>query len=379
MKDLSIYIHIPFCESKCHYCDFVSFPKKFKNLEEYFHCLIIELSLYKEKLNGYKVKTIFIGGGTPSAIDAKHISQVLDYIYSNFNTYNDMEISIEINPGTINLDKLKAYKESGINRISIGLQTLNNDILKVLGRIHTAEDFYQSYKMVEEVGFENINVDLIFDLPDQTLDLGMKDVETLVDLGVKHISYYSLIIEPGTLIDRWNQEDKLNLLDEDNERRLYHKVKKYLMDKGYNHYEISNFALDGYKCSHNMAYWKIKPYLGVGLNSHSNLFGKRFSNTSDLDSYIEILSEDKLPIVEEEIIDNATEMSEFCIFGLRLIEGIDKEEFRNRFELDIDELYKNSIEEHRNNGLLIDDGKYLRLSDKGLDLANLVELDFLPL
>ena len=378
MKDLSIYIHIPFCESKCHYCDFVSFPKKFKNLEEYFHCLIIELSLYRKKLSDYKVKTIFFGGGTPSAIDAKYISKVLDYIYGNFNTYDEIEISIEINPGTIDLDKLNIYKESGINRISIGLQTLNNDILRILGRIHNAEDFYQSYKMVQDVGFKSTNVDLIFDLPNQTLEKGMKDVEVLVDLGVKHISYYSLIIEPGTLIDQWWQEDKLNLLDEDSERRLYHNVREYLRNQGYNHYEISNFALDGYKCSHNMAYWRIKPYLGVGLNSHSNLFGKRFSNTPDLGIYIERLSKYESPIVEEEIIDKETEISEFCIFGLRLIEGINKEEFKDRFKEDINHLYKESIEKHKSNGLLIDDDEYLRLSDRGLDLANIVEIDFLP-
>ncbi len=378
MKDLSLYIHIPFCEKKCNYCDFVSFPKQFKNLEFYINSLLIELSLYKEELQDYKVKTIFIGGGTPSAIDAKYIKIVLNYIYDNFNTHDEMEVSIELNPGSLDMGKLTTYRESGINRISIGLQTFNNDILQKLGRIHTAEDFYKSYDMARESGFDNINVDLIFDLPDQTIKDGIKDVENLIDLGVNHISYYSLIIEPGTLMDKWHQENKLNLLDEDSERLLYHQAKDYLKSSGYDHYEISNFALDGSRCQHNMTYWKINSYLGLGLSSHSNLKGKRFFNTSNMNDYIEKLSDFTLPIVEEEIIDKETEMAEFCIFGLRLIKGIDMLEFKNRFNIDIEDLYGDAIKKHKGNGLLLEEENHIRLSDKGLDLANLVEVDFLP-
>ncbi|MDR7870191.1 MAG: radical SAM family heme chaperone HemW [Tissierellaceae bacterium] len=378
MKDLSLYIHIPFCERKCNYCDFVSFPKQFKEAEYYINNLITELSIYKEELQDYKIKTIFIGGGTPSAIDAEYINRILDYIYNNYNTHDEMEISIELNPGTIDKEKLIIYKESGINRVSLGLQTLDNNILKKLGRIHSAEDFYESYKLLKEVGFENVNVDLIFDLPDQTVDMGMKDIKTLVDLGVKHISYYSLIIEPGTLMHKWYQENKLNLLDEDSERKLYHSVKEYLKDRGYIHYEISNFASNGYQCNHNMAYWMIKPYLGLGLSSHSNLCGKRFSNTSNLNEYIEKLSRGVLPVQEDESIDKETEIAEFCIFGLRLIKGIDKNQFKNRFNLDINDLYRDAIKKHKESGLLMEDDNFIRLSDKGLDLANLVEVDFLP-
>ena len=378
MVDLSIYIHIPFCSSKCYYCDFTSFSNQKSRIEEYINSLIIELSLYKEELKNYKIKTIFIGGGTPSAIDAKYIYRVLEYIYKNFNTYEDMEITMELNPGTLELDKLKIYKEANINRISIGLQTLNHNILKKLGRIHSAEDFFHSYDMLNRAGFENINVDLIFNLPDQRIAMGMKDVETLVKLGVKHISYYSLIIEPGTLMNKWHQQNKLKLLDEDSERKLYHNVKDYLKDQGYIHYEISNFAMKDHECLHNLVYWKIKPYLGVGLSSHSFINKKRFWNTNNLNDYIEKLNKKILPIKEEEAISKEIEIAEACIFGLRLVEGIDKREFNNRFDVDIKSLYENSINKHKKAGLLYEDENSLRLTDRGLDLANLVEIDFLP-
>lgn len=378
MQDISIYVHIPFCSSKCYYCDFTSFTNQKSRIEEYINSLITELSIYKEKLEDYRIKTIFIGGGTPSVIDAKYIYKVLEYIYRNFNTHEDMEITMEINPGTLDREKLNIYKEANINRMSIGLQTFNNDILNKLGRIHSAEDFFRSYDILNRVGFENINVDLIFNLPDQTIAMGMKDVETLVNLGVKHISYYSLIIEPGTLMYERHLQNKLKLLDEDSERKLYHNVKEYLKDNGYVHYEISNFSMKDHECLHNLVYWKIKPYLGVGLSSHSFINRKRFWNTNNLNDYIEKLNKNILPIKEEELISKEIEIAEACIFGLRLVEGIDKRDFNNRFDIDIKSLYDNSINKHKEAGLLYEDENYLKLTDRGLDLANLVEIDFLP-
>lgn len=378
MRDISIYIHIPFCESKCFYCDFTSFSGKQDIVKDYMESLIRELSLYKEKLVSYGVRTIFFGGGTPSSIDPKYIRDVLNYIYDNFNTHHDMEISIELNPGTVTMEKLRIYKEAGINRISMGLQTLNDDILKKLGRVHTKNDFLDSYSMIKAIGFENINIDLIFNLPNQTVVEGLKDIETLVDLGVRHISYYSLIIEPGTQIYKWYEEGRLKLLDEDSERELYHKVVTYLKERGYNHYEISNFALKGYECKHNMVYWNINPYIGVGLSSHSNIDHKRFYNTSILNTYIQSLKKGMLPIEDEEIINKEVEIAEFCIFGLRLVEGIHKKGFKERFKTDISIIYKEIIEKHKKNGLLYEDEDYLKLTNRGLDLANIVELDFLP-
>ncbi|MGI6382383.1 MAG: radical SAM family heme chaperone HemW [Tissierellaceae bacterium] len=378
MEDLSIYIHIPFCNSKCYYCDFISFTGQENKVEAYISSLITELSLYKKDLKEYKIKTIFIGGGTPSAIDPIYIYRVLDYLYSNFNTHEDMEVSIELNPGTLSLEKLNIYKQAGINRVSIGLQTFNNNILGSLGRRHHAEEFFSSLDMVKEVGFNNINVDLIFGLPDQNLTDGMIDITTLVQLGVHHISYYSLIIEPNTPMYKWHQEGKLHLMDEDSERKLYHQVKEFLKYEGYVHYEISNFSLDGYQCKHNMVYWNIKPYLGVGLSSHSYLMGKRFWNTSKLNDYLDSLSEGNLPVEDEELISKEIEIAEYCIFGLRLIQGINKREFFNRFGVDLRDIYGHTIEKHKKAGLLIEDDRYLRLTDRGLDLANLVEVDFLP-
>jgi len=378
MEDISIYIHIPFCTSKCHYCDFASFPGKFHLVEDYIKSLIIELDSYKDRLKNYKVRTIFIGGGTPSAIDGKYIYRILEHIQKNFNIHRQMEVSLEANPKTLDGEKLKIYREAGINRISLGLQTLNDGILKKLGRSHDKKDFFHSYDLLEAVGFENINVDLIFNLPDQTLEDGIKDVTSLVQLGIKHISYYSLIIEPNTPIYNWYHDGKIKLLDEDDERRLYHQVRAYLREKGYNHYEISNFAYNGYECKHNLVYWKVKPYIGLGLASHSYFNNRRFSNTTDLKEYIQTLSSNSLPIVEEEYIDKKLEIAEYCILGLRLIRGIDKREFTDRFKFNIKDIYGEIIEKHKKNGLVVEDERTLRLSDKGLDLANLVEVDFLP-
>ena len=289
-----------------------------------------------------------------------------------------MEVSLEANPKTLDGEKLKIYREAGINRISLGLQTLNDGILKKLGRSHDKKDFFHSYDLLEAVGFENINVDLIFNLPDQTLEDGIKDVTSLVQLGIKHISYYSLIIEPNTPLYNWYHDGKIKLLDEDDERRLYHQVRAYLREKGYNHYEISNFAYNGYECKHNLVYWKVKPYIGLGLASHSYFNNRRFSNTTDLKEYIQTLSSNSLPIVEEEYIDKKLEIAEYCILGLRLIRGIDKREFTDRFKFNIKDIYGEIIEKHKKNGLVVEDERTLRLSDKGLDLANLVEVDFLP-
>ncbi len=378
MKDLSIYIHIPFCSSKCHYCDFTSFAGQTNRVEEYIESLIVELSIYKDDLEDYKINTIFIGGGTPSLIDAKYIYKLLAYIYNNFNISKDMEVTMELNPGTVEVEKINIYKEAGINRISIGLQTFNNNTLKKLGRTHSADDFLRTYHMLNSAGFENINVDLMFNLPDQTISDGIKDIESLVSLGVKHISYYSLIIEPGTLMDKFYQDNQLQLLDEDSERKLYHNVRDYLIENGYNHYEISNFSMKDYECKHNMVYWEIKPYIGIGLSSHSYFKNKRFWNTNNLNDYIEGLKKGILPVIDDEIITKKIEMAETCIFGLRLVEGIGKKDFKDRFGIDVGVLYRESIDKHKKNGLLYEDNNYLKLTDKGLDLANIVEVDFLP-
>lgn len=377
MKDLSLYIHIPFCMSKCYYCDFTSFPNNKEKIQGYIDSLIKELELYKERIKDYNINTIFIGGGTPSCIDANYIYKILEYINCNFNVSKTCEISIETNPGTLNKEKVKIYKESGINRVSMGVQSLKEDLLKVIGRIHNADDFYKSLELLRKANFNNINVDLMFGLPGQTLDMVLDSLKKVVELNIEHISYYGLILEENTKLYNMYNQGKINLPNEDVERDMYHKTREYLINRGYEHYEISNYALSNYECKHNLTYWNVMPYLGVGLGSHSNIEGKRFWNTIHIDKYIEKLKENIIPIEDEEIIDINTEIEEFCILGLRKIQGIDKKQFKLRFNNEIETIYKDIINKHVNNGLVINSEDFISLTNRGLDLANLVEMDFL--
>lgn len=377
MLKISLYIHIPFCEKKCYYCDFVSFPGNSK-VDLYMDNLIKELGLYKDRLASYEIDTIFIGGGTPTSIDPVHIESLMDYINKNFNTKNLREITIEGNPGTINNEKAAIYKKIGINRISLGLQSLNNNLLKAIGRIHTAEEFIDSFKILREAGFNNINVDLMFGLPSQTLADLLDTITEVVDLGVDHISLYSLIIEEDTLINKWNSKGLLDMPKEDLEREMYHKSLELLEMKGYGQYEISNFAKPGYKCKHNLVYWRVESYLGLGLASHSNLFQRRFWNVSKLNSYNHLLASGNTPIEGQEEIHKEMEIAEYIILGLRLNMGIIKSEFKNRFNLDISNMYRGVIDKYVNNGLLYEDESCIKLTSRGRDFSNIVEVDFMP-
>ena len=376
MKEISLYIHIPFCISKCYYCDFSSFPGINHKIDPYIDSLIIELGLYKERLKDYNIKTIFIGGGTPSSIDPKHINRIMDYIYNNFNCGKVGETTIESNPGTLSKEKIEIYKKSGINRVSMGAQTLDDDLLKSIGRSHKVEDIYESFRLLRKSGIDNINIDLMFGLPGQSNNDVISSLDKVIKLGVEHISYYGLILEEGTYLNELYNKGKLKLPSEEEEREMYHKSTEYLIKNGYKHYEISNYALDGYESKHNNVYWDVLPYLGIGLSSHSNLEGKRFWNTSHMDLYIEKLENGNLPIENEELIPREMEISEYCILGLRKIRGIDKIEFKNRFGVEIEELYMDEIKKHVKSGLLLNNIANLQFSKKGLDLSNQVEVDF---
>lgn len=379
MKDLALYIHIPFCEKKCYYCDFTSFPEMTSEISQYIDYLIKELSLYKEKIGDkYNISSIFIGGGTPSSINENYIEQILNYVFLNYNTKEDIEVSIEVNPGSVSLEKAKKYKAIGINRVSIGLQSLNDDLLKSIGRIHNAEDFYKSYKILKDVGFDNINIDLMFALPDQSLKDLLLTLEQVVKLDISHISLYSLILEEGTKFYKMHEMGKLNMPSEEEDRDMYHKSVQFLKSNGYEHYEISNFSKRNSKCKQNMTYWKVNPYIGLGINSHSNLDNKRFSNVSDFKNYYFKLEKNEFPLHEIEDIANEMEIVEYIILGLRLIEGIDKDEFKRRFKEDIDHLYREQILKNIKNGLLVECENHIKLTDLGLDLSNQVELDFFP-
>lgn len=376
MKAFSLYIHIPFCKSKCHYCDFTSFLCNNETMSKYIKNLMVELSIYKERLKEYRISTIFIGGGTPSTIDAKYIEEILNYIYDNYNTDLLEEISIEINPGTIDEYKVKKYKKLGINRISLGVQSINDKILKSIGRSHNVQDVYSSIDILKNQGFNNINADLIFSLPGQTIEDIEYSLREIIRLELEHISLYSLIIEDDTPLGRLYNRGLVEYIDEDLDREIYHKSIEILKNAGYEHYEVSNFAKNNKKCLHNLAYWRIQPYLGVGLSSHSNLFSERFYNYSDMSKYNESLSTGNLPLEGRELIDKETEIGEYMIMGLRLIQGVNIREYQERFSEDIYSRYGQVISKHKANELLRDSDGHLSLTKKGLDLANLVEVDF---
>jgi len=378
MKDLGLYIHIPFCNKKCYYCDFLSFSNKDHKVEEYINALILELSLYIDKLKDYKIRTIFIGGGTPSLIDPRYVERLLQFIYKNFNANDIEEVTIEVNPGTLTSYKAQIYKRIGVNRVSIGLQSFNDQILKSIGRTHSVDDFYESYEILQKVGFDNINIDMIFGLPNQDIDNIRYDLRRISQLDIKHLSYYSLIIEPNTPMYKWYEEDKLVLPNEVEERQMYYTILDELKKYGYKHYEISNFAQENYECQHNNIYWQVNPYLGVGIGSHSNLEGKRFWNINKLDRYIEKIENYTLALAGEEIINKNMEIAEYCILGIRFVEGISLSKFKERFGIHINNIYKNVIQKNMAKGLLYNKGDYIRLTPKGLDLANQVEVDFLP-
>ena len=331
MKQVGIYIHIPFCKRKCNYCDFISFCGKEKLIDEYIECLRFEarelgngikLDIKNKYIDKVEVSTIYIGGGTPSYIDSKHITQIMSDLFENFEVNKEAEITLEINPGTVDRQKLLEYKEAGINRLSIGLQSTNNKLLKMLGRIHTFEEFVETYKIAREVGFENINIDFIIGLPNQT----MNDIEELVrvaeELKPEHISVYSLIVEEGTNIEEKIQKKELELPEEALEREMYWTVKNKLEKLMYNHYEISNFALKGKEAKHNLNCWNQKEYLGLGVAAHSYSDDARFSNIDDIEEYIKNTKENKLEnnFVFHEKQDKTSKMKEYMLLGLRKIE-----------------------------------------------------------
>lgn len=284
MKELGIYVHIPFCKQKCYYCDFVSYANKETEMKRYFEALQKEIEVEKEEID--RVTTIYIGGGTPSMVDKEEIQKIVTTIKQNYRVEKEAEITIEVNPGTVDEEKLKSYKEVGINRLSIGLQSTKNELLKKIGRIHTYEEFLACYQLARKVGFKNINVDLMLGLPNQTL-LGLEEsVKKVITLNPEHISIYSLILEENTKLYNMVNEGKVKLPEEEIERKMYWKTKEILEENGYMHYEISNFAKAGYTSKHNSNCWEQKEYVGLGAAAHSYLNNMRYSNVENVENYI---------------------------------------------------------------------------------------------
>ena len=374
-EEIGVYIHIPFCKRKCYYCDFISFENS-KLQEEYVEALIKEIKHWKENIKSKTIKTLYIGGGTPSYINSKYIQRIIQTLDINEKC---IERTIEINPGTANEEKLKDYKQAGINRLSIGLQSTKNELLGTIGRIHKYEDFLNTYKLAKEVGFNNINVDLMIGLPNQSLVDVQSSVNEILKLNIQHISVYSLIVENGTKLSKMIEEGKVKLPQEEIERNMYWKVKDILEKTGFMHYEISNFAKNGFESKHNLDCWNQKEYIGFGTAAHSYIDGVRFSNTEDLKEYIDNIKANKYDenIIIQENKQSKIEMKkEFLLLGLRKIEGIDLNDFKLKFNEDLASVFETEIIRLKGQGLIILKNNKLRLTNKGIDLANIVWQEF---
>ncbi|MBR5316751.1 MAG: radical SAM family heme chaperone HemW [Lachnospiraceae bacterium] len=407
MNRLSLYIHIPFCVKKCHYCDFLSAPCKEETRQEYVETLCMEIvqraKLYKDRI----VDTIFFGGGTPSLLSAGQMGKIMDVIRQEFRVLPEAEISMEVNPGTVTKEKLEAYQKCGVNRLSIGLQSANNEELKVLGRIHTWEVFENTWKQVRDLGFSNVNIDLMSALPGQTLESYENTLRKVLALKPEHISAYSLIIEEGTQFYEWFGEDSSQLPDEITDRRMYEMTRTLLEEHGYYRYEISNYALEGYECKHNIGYWKRKEYLGLGLGAASLISNVRSSNVSELEEYLNLgrkINYKTLDSVEKKMLEQRIEngknvenekninwlesieelsikdqMEEFMFLGLRMMEGVSVQEFETQFGKPLKEVYGTQIAKLESQGLLQyreETGRYA-LTLKGIDVSNQVFVEFI--
>lgn len=374
-NDIGIYIHIPFCLQKCFYCDFNSYANKQELVEKYTFALCNEILKNAEILSQYKISTIYIGGGTPSYIDSKYIKQILDTLFLFVDKEYLKEVTIEVNPNSVTEEKLKVYKDSGVNRLSIGLQSNHNDILKKIGRAHKIEEFEKALDIANKVGFNNISADLIYPLPDLDLNRFNETLDYILNLkdkNIKHISIYNLEIHENTKLKFLLDEGYVTLVDEDEEYEMYTALNKRFKDAGYNRYEISNYSIPGYESNHNLRYWNQSLYLGFGAGASSFFGGSRYRNENSIEKYISYLDKGISIIAEKEDLDLLSLMKEYVMLALRKIEGLDVTNFKSKYKKDVYELFSEELNSLINDGLLEKEGNYIHLTQRGLEVANLV-------
>ena len=371
-KQLELYIHIPFCIRKCQYCDFLSGPSDRKTRDRYMDALQKEIQAVRD-VEAYEIVSVFIGGGTPSVLEAGAIASLMDTVRKKFALRDDIEITIEANPGTVDREKLSVFRRAGINRLSLGLQSTDPAELKMLGRIHTYEEFLQSYRMARAAGFDNINIDLMFAVPGQTEEAWKQHLREVAELEPEHISAYSLIIEEGTPF----AEKELDLPDEDTEYQMYEDTAEILKEYGYHQYEISNYAKKGYECRHNAGYWKRTEYLGLGLGASSLYGGLRFFNTRDMQEYLRF--SDQAEKIRKEVtrLGRKDEIEEFMYLGLRMTEGVSEEDFEEKFGEKLENIYAPVLQKYKETGFLEYTGTNWRFTRKGIHVSNHILADFL--
>lgn len=373
---MELYLHMPFCVRKCAYCDFLSFPSGAETQRMYAKRLMKDIDVMGKRYGEIPVETIFIGGGTPSVPDSGLIVEIMEHVRHAFHVADGAEISMEANPGTVTREKLTDYRKAGINRLSFGLQSANDQELKLLGRIHTWAEFLESFTLARECGFANLNIDLMSALPGQTCESWKETLSRVTDLDPEHISAYSLIIEEGTPFgERYGSEEGRKLLpDEDSEREMYHETKRFLKDCGYERYEISNYAKPGRECRHNIGYWTGVPYLGLGLGASSYLDGCRFTVNPDMKQYLE---EKPGMFADIEKLTKKDMEEEFFYVGLRMTAGVSLSEFERRFGISAKEVYPGLMETFVKEKAARFEGDRFVLTDYGLDVSNYIMAQFL--
>ena len=409
MKELELYLHIPFCERKCAYCDFLSAPADLPVRISYIKKLQEEIAYYGAQYGEYQVSSIFFGGGTPTILEGYQLAAILETVKEHFNITTDAEITVECNPGTLTAGKAEKLVQAGFNRLSMGLQSADDRELQLLGRIHNFAQFLESYDLARKAGFQNINVDLMSALPGQTLKSWQDTLQKVTALRPEHISAYSLIIEEGTpFYERFAEDERIReegghprlLPEEDVERQMYELTETFLHTKGYERYEISNYAKPGYECRHNCGYWIRKDYLGLGLGASSLVEHQRFQNTSDLKTYLEQEYSpqcegqderiaEKIQLQEEtgltqtghhihiETLDKKSEMEEFMFLGLRLMAGISRQQFEDTFRVTLESVYGEVLRKLKGEQLIEEVAGYVRLTEHGIDVSNYVLAEFL--
>ncbi len=376
MKKLGIYIHIPFCLKKCGYCDFYSVKWDEALEDKYIQSAINEIKSCGRLRKDYIVDTIFIGGGTPSIIAARNLGNIMAAVKSTFKVDENAEISMEANPNTLNAENLSAYRTLGIKRLSIGIQSLNDRILKNLGRIHNSKEALDAIEEAKKRGFENINADLMFNIPGQTIDDIEETINKLMTKNIKHISFYSLKLEKGTPMYISEENKEIIMPDEDEERQMYYTGRNIMEKHNLLQYEISNFAVKGYECRHNLKYWNQEEYIGIGPSAHSFLGNTRFSNPSDLKRYLLSGQRGTFERDIQEVMDEKGLIFEYVMLSLRLARGLKFADFNNKFSKDFKEIYRVQIERLLKNNLLEMDHEGIRLTKRGMDISNYVFAQF---
>ena len=375
-KELEIYIHIPFCVQKCKYCDFLSGPATSEIKQQYMEALCREITGKSADYKEYQVTSVFIGGGTPSCVDPQWIEMLMQLVRDNYDLSAEAEITIEMNPGTVDKVSLEIYYHAGINRLSMGLQSARSDELAVLGRIHSYEQFLEAYFTARKIGFLNINVDIMSGLPGQILEDYLETLSKVTELDPppEHVSAYSLIVEEGTPFYEAYERDELNLPDEETDRSMYEYTRTFLQQKGYERYEISNYAKKGFECRHNIGYWERKNYVGFGIGAASLVENVRFRNDNSLDRYIQRPCES---VTDVEALSVEEQMAEMMFLGLRMKEGVSFQRFQNIFGISLIKVYGKVIEKHVQEGLLQVTEGHVFLTLRGMDVSNYVMADFL--